>query len=294
MWICPEPDGHIQATARDARGRKQYRTTPTYREACDRSKFRRMLEFSETLPRLREKIERDLRGHELSRRQIIATVIRLLDRTLIRVGNDEYARQNRSFGLTTLRRRHVEVKGTVLRFSFRGKSGIEHDVSLADRRLARIVQRCRTCLAPRSSSLRHLRRRQPVASDDVNERLREIARARHHREGFPHLGGTMHAALALRAMGPATTQREADRNIVRAIDQVGRAPRQHARGLPQVLRAPSAHRGVPRGADRGVPGGDVTNGERRDGRGGAAARRGRGAAVPARRARLKRAAPARA
>src|SRR3954470_23405469 len=124
VWICPDPDGHIQATARDARGRKQYRYHASYREACDRSKFKRMLEFSEVLPRLRERIERDLKSQDLSRRQILATVVRLLDRTLIRVGNDEYMRDNRSYGLTTLRRRHLTIEGAVLRFSFRGKSGV--------------------------------------------------------------------------------------------------------------------------------------------------------------------------
>ena len=143
VWICPDPDGHIQATARDARGRKQYRYHPSYREARDRSKFRRMLEFSEALPLLRERVERDLRAGDLTRRQLLATVVRLLDRTLIRVGNDEYARENRSFGLTTLRRRHVRVKGAMLQFSFRGKSGVEHSVAVTDPRLARIVQRCR-------------------------------------------------------------------------------------------------------------------------------------------------------
>jgi len=117
VWICPDPHGHIQATARDARGRKQYRYHPSYREARDRSKFRRMLEFSEVLPRLRERIERDLRAADLSRRQLLATVVRLLDKTLIRVGNDEYARENRSYGLTTLRRRHVRVDGSMPRES---------------------------------------------------------------------------------------------------------------------------------------------------------------------------------
>src|SRR5205809_459754 len=128
VWICPDPDGHIQATARDARGRKQYRYHPSYREARDRSKFRRMIEFSEILPRLRSRMERDLAAPDLSRRQILATVVRLLDKTLIRVGNDEYARENRSFGLTTLRQRHVQVRGKDLRFTFRGKSGVEHNV----------------------------------------------------------------------------------------------------------------------------------------------------------------------
>jgi DNA topoisomerase-1 len=182
VWICPDPDGHIQATARDARGRKQYRYHSSYREARDNSKFRRMLEFSEVLPMIRERIERDLRAENHSRRQLLGTMIRLLDRTLIRVGNDEYARENRSFGLTTLRRRHVEVKGTSLRFSFR--------------------------------------KRQAICSDDINEHLREISGRDISAKDFRTWGGTMHAALALRAMGPAASRREADRNIVKAIDLV--------------------------------------------------------------------------
>src|SRR5438876_5785390 len=138
VWISPDPDGHIQATARDARGRKQYRYHPSYRDTRDKSKFHRMLEFSEILPEIRERVERDLRARDLTRRQILATVVMLLDKTLIRVGNDEYARENRSFGLTTLRERHVEIKGAKLLFSFRGKSGVDHTVSITDRRLARI------------------------------------------------------------------------------------------------------------------------------------------------------------
>src|SRR5437870_11777049 len=142
VWSCPGPRGHIQVTARDARGRKQYRYHPWYRDARDKSKFRRMLEFSEILPDVRERVERDLRAHDLSRRQILATVVRLLDKTLIRVGNDEYARENRSFGLTTLRGRHVEIKGAKLQFTFRGKSGVDHINALTDRTLARLVQQC--------------------------------------------------------------------------------------------------------------------------------------------------------
>src|SRR5207302_8066853 len=128
VWISPDPEGHIQATARDARGRKQYRYHTRYREARDKSKFRRMLEFSEILPEIRERVERDLRARDLTRRQVLATVVLLLDKTLIRVGNDEYVRENRSFGLTTLRDRHVEIEGARLRFSFRGKSGVNHQV----------------------------------------------------------------------------------------------------------------------------------------------------------------------
>jgi len=221
VWICPDPDGHIQATARDARGRKQYRYHMSYREAADRSKFRHMLEFSEVLPRLRERIERDLAGEELSRKQILATVIRLLDKTLIRVGNDEYEKENKSFGLTTLRRRHVEVDGTSLRFSFRGKSGIEHNVSISDRRLAKIIQRCQDL--PGTELFQYLDaqgKRHTIASDDVNAHLREITGRDITAKNFRTWGGTMHAAMALRTKGPAFSRREADRNIVEAIDLV--------------------------------------------------------------------------
>ena len=221
VWICPDPAGHIQATARDARGRKQYRYHASYREARDQSKFRRMLEFSEALPQLRERVERDLRGEDLGRRQLLATVVRLLDRTLIRVGNDEYARENRSFGLTTLRRRHVKVVGDSLRFSFRGKSGVEHSISVSDPRLARIIQRCQDL--PGQELFQYLDgdgRRQTVTSDDVNAYLREASGRDVTAKDFRTWGGTMLAAVELRAAGPAASRREADRNIVRAIDAV--------------------------------------------------------------------------
>ena len=221
VWICADPDGHIQATARDARGRKQYRYHPSYREARDRSKFRRMLEFSEVLPILRERVERDLRLDDLGRRQLLATVVRLLDRTLIRVGNDEYARENRSFGLTTLRRRHVRVEGALLRFSFRGKSGVEHSVSVSDPRLARIIQRCQEL--PGQEMFQYLDeagKRQAVSSDDVNAYLREITGRDVTAKDFRTWGGTMLAAVELRTAGPASSRREADRNVVRALDAV--------------------------------------------------------------------------
>lgn len=221
VWICPSPDGHIQATARDARGRKQYRYHPSYRAARDQSKFHRMLEFSEVLPVLRERVERDLRSGDLTRRQLLATVVRLLDRTLIRVGNDEYARENRSYGLTTLRRRHVQVKGAMLQFSFRGKSGVEHSVAVTDPRLARIVQRCRDL--PGQEMFQYLDpfgKRQNVSSDDVNAYLREITSHDVTAKDFRTWGGTMLAAVELRAMGPASSRREADRNVIRAIDAV--------------------------------------------------------------------------
>jgi DNA topoisomerase-1 len=221
VWICPDPHGHIQATARDARGRKQYRYHQSYREARDQSKFKRMLEFSEVLPALREGIEKDLRAPDLSRRQLLATVVRLLDRTLIRVGNDEYVRENRSYGLTTLRRRHVTVDGTMLRFSFRGKSGVEHTIAVADPRLAKIVQRCRDL--PGEELFRYVDssgKRQLVSSDDVNAYLRELTDRDITAKDFRTWGGTMLAAVELRRLGPAASRREADRNIVAAIDAV--------------------------------------------------------------------------
>jgi len=221
VWICPDRDGHIQATARDAAGRKQYRYHPSYREARDRSKFRRMLEFSEVLPLLREKVERDLRGADLSRRQLLATVVRLLDRTLIRVGNDEYARENKSYGLTTLQRRHVQVDGQTLRFSFRGKSGVEHTITVSDPRLAKIIQACRDL--PGQEMFQYLdtaKKRQAVSSDDVNDYLRDITGRDVTAKDFRTWGGTMLAAVELRRMGAAASRREADRNVIRAIDAV--------------------------------------------------------------------------
>jgi DNA topoisomerase-1 len=221
VWICPDPDGHIQATARDARGRKQYRYHPAYRDARDHSKFRHMLEFSEVLPLLRDRIEHDLRAPDHSRRQLLATVVRLLDRTLIRVGNDEYARENKSFGLTTLRRRHVRVNGETLSFTFRGKSGVEHSITLEEPRLARIIQRCQDL--PGHELFQYLdagRKRQAISSDDVNAYLRELTGRDVTAKDFRTWGGTMLAAVELRAMGLAASRREADRNILRAIDAV--------------------------------------------------------------------------
>ncbi len=221
VWICPDPDGHIQVTARDARGRKQYRYHQSYRDARDRSKFRRMLEFSEILPVLRKRVERDLRAGEFTRRQLLATVVHLLDKTLIRVGNDEYARDNNSYGLTTLRRKHVQVEGAQLRFSFRGKSGVDHSVAVNDPRLARIIQRSHDL--PGQQIFQYLDafgKRKPITSDDVNDYLREVSGRDITAKDFRTWGGTMVAALALRTMGPATSRREADRNIIRALDTV--------------------------------------------------------------------------
>jgi len=180
-----------------------------------------MLEFSEVLPILRERLEHDLRAAPLSRRQLLATVVTLLDKTLIRVGNDEYVRSNRSYGLTTLRRRHVQVDGATLRFSFRGKSGVEHIVALSEPRLAHIIQRCRDL--PGEELFQYLDaagKRQSITSDDVNAYLRALTGRDVSAKDFRTWGGTMLAAVELRRMGVAASRREADGNIVQAIDVV--------------------------------------------------------------------------
>jgi DNA topoisomerase-1 len=223
VWICPDPHGHIQATARDAKGRKQYRYHPRFRALRDESKFGRMLTFSEVLPLLRERIEQDLALPGLPRRKLLATLVRLLDKTLIRIGNDEYARQNRSYGLTTLRRHHVKVSGYTLQFDFRGKSGIAHSVSVIDRRLAGIVQELQDLPGqPLFKYVDDHGRRQAVDSGDVNGYLRQVTGRDVTAKDFRTWSGTMLAARALRDLGPPTNEREAKRNVNRALDQVAR------------------------------------------------------------------------
>ena len=221
VWICPDPKGHLQVTARDSRGRKQYRYHPLYRQARQKSKFRHIMELSEIIPTIREQAERDLRAPELSRRQIVATAVQLLDKTLIRVGNDEYAKENHSYGLTTLRTRHVQVKGSTLQFSFRGKSGVQQALAITDRRIAHIIQRCQDL--PGEELFQYLDgsgKRETIKSDDVNGYLGEISGRNITAKDFRTWGGTMLAGTELRAMGPAPTQSEAKANINRAIDAV--------------------------------------------------------------------------
>lgn len=221
VWICPDPEGHIQATARDAKGRKQYRYHPAFRALRDESKFGRMLAFSDALPRLRERLERDLRRPDLPREKLLATIVRLLDKTLIRVGNDEYARQNRSYGLTTLRRKHVNVKGHTLTFAFRGKSGIQHSIAVTDRRLATIVKELQDL--PGQQLFKYVDedgKRQMLGSGDVNAYLREITGQDVSAKDFRTWSGTMLAARALRELGPAATERDAKQNVNKALDRV--------------------------------------------------------------------------
>jgi DNA topoisomerase-1 len=223
VWICPDPLGHIQATARDAKGRKQYRYHPRFRALRDQSKFGRMLAFSESLTRLRERIARDLALPGLPRRKLLATIVWLLDKTLIRVGNDEYTKANKSYGLTTLRRRHVAIRGHTLTFEFRGKSGVQHSVAVTDQRLARIVRELNDL--PGHQLFKYVDEvgnRQVVDSGDVNDYLRHVTRRDVTAKDFRTWSGTMLAVRALRALGPATSEHEARRNVNRALDQVAR------------------------------------------------------------------------
>jgi len=202
VWICPMPAGHIQAVGRDAKRRKQYRYHPRWREARDETKYARLIAFGLALPRIRRRIEQDMSAPGLPREKVLATVVRLLETTLIRVGNPEYARRNGSYGLTTLRSRHVRIDGPRLRFEFRGKGGKPHVVDVNDRRVALIVRRCQDL--PGHELFQYVDEagaRQTIDSADVNEYLRQIAGTEFTAKDFRTWGGTVHALLTLRAAG---------------------------------------------------------------------------------------------
>ncbi len=221
VWICPRPNGHLQATGRDARGRKQYRYHANWREVRDETKFGRMIAFGDSLPKIRERIDRDMSQRGLGREKVLATVVKLLETTLIRVGNKEYVKQNNSFGLTTLRDQHVDVDGATLRFEFRGKSGKEHSVEVHDRRLARIVKQCRD--VPGQKLFQYLDEngeRQSVSSEDVNAYLRETTGEDFSAKDFRTWGGTVLALSALLEVGACESEREANKAVVEAIKHV--------------------------------------------------------------------------
>jgi DNA topoisomerase-1 len=221
VWICPRANGHLQATGRDAKRRKQYRYHARWREVRDETKYGRVIAFGLALPRIRARVERDLRRPELSRAKVLATVVRLLETTLIRVGNQEYARDNKSYGLTTMRDKHVIVDDRKLTFRFRGKSGKQHKITLNDRRLARIVKRCRDL--PGYELFQYvdeLGQPQTIDSSDVNDYLREIAGQEFTAKDFRTWAGTVLAAMALQEFEPHTSQTQAKKNIVRAVEHV--------------------------------------------------------------------------
>jgi DNA topoisomerase-1 len=204
VWICPDPRGHVQATGRDARGRKQFRYHPEWRRTRDETKFDRMLAFAEALPTIRTRTAADLARPGLPRGKVLAAVVQLLAKSFIRVGNEEYARQNGSVGLTTMRDKHVNVRGSTLKFEFRGKSGIRHVIDVDDRRLARIVKRCRAL--PGQELFQYLDadgRRRKVGSGDVNAYLKEVTGEDFTAKDFRTWAGTVMACTALREMAAA-------------------------------------------------------------------------------------------
>lgn len=221
VWICPRATGHIQATGRDAKGRKQYRYHADWSRHASETKFERLPAFAKGLPKLRKRIDADLNKRGVSRDKVLATAVRLLEITLIRVGNTQYARQNRSYGLTTLNKRHLDVDGTALTFAFKGKSGVEHEVRVRDRRLATVIR-----------SLRELPGQQlfkyrdadgdlcAIGSDDVNAYIREAMGEDFSAKDFRTWAGTVSAARALREAEPPTSATDAKRKITVCVKAV--------------------------------------------------------------------------
>jgi DNA topoisomerase I len=221
VWICPRANGHLQATGRDARGRKQSRYHPRWREVRDENKYERMKLFGETLPVIRERVEIDLALPGLPREKVLATIVRLLETTFIRIGNEEYAKENHSYGLTTMRNKHVDVEGATVRFKFQGKSGKRHMINISDRRLARIVKCCLDL--PGYELFQYVDddgSAHSVDSSDVNEYLRSITEQPFTAKDFRTWAGTVLACLALREFDVFQSETEAKRNIVQAIKNV--------------------------------------------------------------------------
>ena len=221
VWICARANGHLQVTARDARGRKQYRYHPRYREHRENGKYEGLVAFAEGLPRIRQRVRRDLRLRGLPRERVLATLVTLLDRTSIRVGNAEYARDNQSYGLTTLKDRHAQFKGDTLRLRFKGKSGVEHELELSDRRLAAIVQRCQDL--PGQELFQYLDEEdsaRPIDSAMVNGYLRDVSGSDVTAKHFRTWHGTVQAALQLSKIGTAESETGSKRNVVAAIKEV--------------------------------------------------------------------------
>jgi DNA topoisomerase I len=223
VWISPQGNGHLQATGLDAKGRKQYKYHPTWRTVRDEAKFERLLSFAGVLPKIRVQVAKDMARPDLTREKVLATIVRLLEVSLIRIGNEEYAKENKSFGLTTMRNRHAEVDGSTIRFQFRGKSGKKHTVEVSDRRVARVVQKCQDL--PGQQLFEY---EDPagevvgIASEDVNDYLQRITGQPFTAKDFRTWAGTVLAAIALGKMEEVDSQTLAKRNIVTAIEAVAR------------------------------------------------------------------------
>ena len=221
VWICPDPHGHLQAVGWDTRNRKQYRYHPDWKARQDHLKFGKLRQFGEVLPAIRKHIAHDLTLPGLTRDKILATIVRLLDTTLIRVGNEVYAKENGSFGLTTLHDRHVSIKGAVIQFSFRGKSGIHHAVELNDRHIAQIIRQSRDL--PGYELFQYVDQDglpRSVHASDVNDYLKRVSGGDVTAKDFRTWAGTVIAVQFVRSLAPVTSQKEAKRNIVRAVEAV--------------------------------------------------------------------------
>jgi DNA topoisomerase-1 len=223
VWICSSPRGHIQAVGKDARGRIQYRYHEKWRQVRDESKYGRMLEFGNVLPKIRSRVRRHLRLPGLPREKVLATIVRLLETTLIRVGNDEYAKNNKSFGLTTIHNKHVDVNGSKVRFEFKGKSSVQHTIDIQDKRLAKIIKSCQEL--PEQELFEYIDpdgSRHDITSSDVNGYLQEITGKDFTAKDFRTWAGTILAATALQGFGKCKSEAQAKRNIVTAIESVAK------------------------------------------------------------------------
>jgi DNA topoisomerase I len=229
VWICPDPNGHIQATGRDARRRKQYRYHPKWTAVRDAAKYDRLADFAQALPRVRERVEHDLKQPGIPRTKVLAAVVKLLEQTSIRIGNEEYRRENESFGLTTFLDEHAQFQGNRVRFQFKGKSGKEHTIELNDRRLARIVKQCQE--VPGQELFQYVDddgTHHAIGSSDVNEYLREISGADFTAKDFRTWNGTVLALRQLRVCDAPTSERAGKRTVTSAIktvaSQLGNTP----------------------------------------------------------------------
>lgn len=241
VWICAHANGHLQATGRDARGRKQYRYHPRWRSVRDEVKYERMLAFGRALPGIRAAVDAALGLPGLPREKVLATVVHLLQVTMMRVGNEEYARENKSFGLTTLRNRHVRIDGSEVEFHFRGKSGVQHRVTVNDRRLARIIRRTREL--PGQELFQYVDddgATHSIGSADVNDYLRSISGEDYTAKDFRTWYGTVLAALALQEFERFDSETQAKKNIVRAIEAVA----QKLGNTPTICRKCYVHPAV--------------------------------------------------
>ena len=241
VWICPDPEGHLQATGRDDRGRKQYRYHPRWREVRDHSNFGRMIVLGMSLPRMRERIERDLEQAGLPRTRVLAAAVRILDSTPIRVGNERYQRANGSYGLTTMRERHVDLSGGMIRFRFRGKSGKDQVMGLSDHGVARVIRKCTEI--PGKELFKYLDVGgvcQSIDSEDVNGYLQELSGYDFTAKDFRTWAGTVRTVTVLEELGPAENRRERKRRAVQAVKFVAA----DLGNTPATCRAHYIHPGI--------------------------------------------------